>query len=110
MDAVNEIDSLPRTILCNLANTYRVQDVRTLPIFDEQTGNYLLLDEGWSGYKRYHHVWAHIEARNGKYYIHEDGTEGGIANHLLKAGVPNEQIVLSLDAPTLRQDSGFALD
>ena len=68
------------------------------------------MDEGWEGYKRIHRIWLHGEARDGKYYIHEDGTEVGIANRLLEAGVPQDKIVLSLDAPPLRAESGFAMN
>ena len=111
MAAVNENGALSRTVLTKIAQEYDVPAVRTLTVFDDETGNYLLMDEGWTGYKRQHHVWAHIEARDGKYYIHEDGTEVGIANRLLEAGVPKDKIVLSLDAPSLRADSaGFALN
>ncbi|MBC8140766.1 MAG: XisI protein [Armatimonadetes bacterium] len=66
------------------------------------------MDEDWQGYKRLHHVWAHIETKNAKFYVHEDGTEEGIANRLLSVGVPKERIVLALDAPNLRAESGFA--
>jgi hypothetical protein len=101
---------LTRSVLTELAQKYRVPNVRTLMVFDDETGNYLLMDEGWQGYKRLHHIWAHVESRDGKYYIHEDGTEIGIANCLLEAGVPKDKVVLALDAPSLRQDSGFALN
>ena len=81
---------------------------RTLSIFDRVTGNYLLMDEGWDKYRRIHRIWAHIEIKEGKFWIHEDGTEEGIANLLLQTGVPQEQIVLAFDAPNLRAASEFA--
>lgn len=100
--------ALARTVLTELAAKYHVPKVRTLTVFDDETGNYLLMDEGWQGYKRLHHVWAHIETTDGKFYVHEDGTEEGIANRLMATGVPQNRIVLALDAPTLRAESGFA--
>ncbi len=72
-------------------------------------GNYLLMDEGWRGYKRLHHVWAHLATTDGKFYVHEDGTEEGIANRLLDAGVPKERIVLAMDAPNSRDESVSAV-
>jgi hypothetical protein len=83
---------------------------RALPVFDMTTDNYLLMDEGWDGYKRIHRVWLHIELRDGKFWIHEDGTEEGVANRLLAAGIPKERIVLSFHAPNLRTEEGFALN
>jgi hypothetical protein len=100
--------SLARKVLIEVAERYHVPKQRTLSVFDDETGNYLLMDEGWQGYKRLHHVWAHIETANGKFYIHEDGTEEGIANRLIGANVPKELIVLVMDAPNLRDESGFA--
>lgn len=107
--AILEDALLIRKILHDLAGRYHVPKTRTLSAFDDATGNYILMEEGWQGYKRVYHAWAHIELREGKFYIHEDGTEEGIANHLLKAGIPKERIVLALDAPNLRAESGFAV-
>ena len=81
---------------------------RTIPVFDRASGNYLLMDEGWDKYRRIHRVWAHIEVRDGMFWIHEDGTEIGIANRLIEAGVARERIVLAFQDPVLRQASQFA--
>ena len=85
------------------------KNVRTLRIFDRERGHFLLMDEGWKGYERIHSVWLHIELRDGKFYVHEDGTEQGVANLLLAAGVPHQRIVLAMDAPSVRQFGEFAL-
>jgi hypothetical protein len=105
---VSDDRALPRAVMTRIAREYDVPAVRTLTVFDDETGNYLLMDEGWQGYKRLHSVWAHIEVRDGKLYIHEDGTEIGLANLLMDEGIPKDRIVLALDAPSLRADSGFA--
>ncbi|MBC8141985.1 MAG: XisI protein [Armatimonadetes bacterium] len=55
-----------------------------------------------------HRVWLHIELHGGKFWIHEDNTEIGIANCLVAAGVPKERIVLAFHKPILRTESGFA--
>ncbi|GAB4452824.1 MAG: hypothetical protein OHK0029_04500 [Armatimonadaceae bacterium] len=110
LNKCNSVDdsALTRKILREMAERYQIPKTRTLSAFDDATGNYILMDEGWQGYKRVYHVWAHIELNQGKFYIHEDGTEEGIANLLLHEGVPKERIVLAMDAPNLRTDSGFA--
>jgi hypothetical protein len=95
--------------LCELAALYPpAESTRTIPISDRERGQFLLLDEGWNGYQRIYNVWAHVELADGKFHIHEDGTEKGIANVLLAAGVPRERIVLSFLAPTHRAASDFA--
>lgn len=95
--------------LCDLAKAYRaVGSSRTLMAFDKERGQYLLLDEGWEGYRHIHTVWAHIEFRDDKFWIQEDGTEEGIANLLLSAGIPADRIVLGFDAPNLRSMTAFA--
>lgn len=96
--------------LCERACFYAKPDkFRTLMAFDRERGQFLLMDEGWDGYNRIHRVWAHVELRDGKIWIHEDGTEEGIANLLVAAGVPRNRVVLAFDAPSLRADTEFAV-
>lgn len=95
--------------LCDLARAYATSDkTRTLRAFDRERGQFLLIDEGWDGYRRIHNVWVHIEWNEGKIWIHEDGTEEGVAYLLAAAGVPRERIVLAFPAPSLRNATEFA--
>lgn len=97
-------------VLSERACYYAAPDkLRTLMAFDRERGQFLLLDEGWNGYRRIHHVWAHVELREGKLWIHEDGTEDGIANQFVAAGIPHERIVLAFHAPALREATEFAV-
>jgi hypothetical protein len=58
---------------------------------------------GWNGPYRIHGSVLHIDIRDGNVVIQHDGTEDGIAEELLKAGIPREKIVLAFKAPELRQ-------
>jgi hypothetical protein len=110
MAAVEHDTKVIEQTLCDLAHFYISKEkYRTLIAFDREHSQFLLLDEGWDGYRRIHNVWAHIEIRDGKIWIHEDGTEEGIANLLVAAGVSNDQIVLAFHAPNLRDATGFAV-
>ena len=109
MVALDDDKALAGKVLTGVAERYHVPKQRTLSVFDDDMGNYLLMDEGWRGYKRLHHVWAHLATTDGKFYVHEDGTEEGIANRLLDAGVPKERIVLAMDAPNSRDESVSAV-
>ncbi|HEY3997870.1 MAG TPA: element excision factor XisI family protein [Candidatus Xenobia bacterium] len=51
----------------------------------------------------------HVDIRGGKFWIQHDGTEGGIANDLVEAGVPKDHIVLAFRPPEYRQHTGFAV-
>jgi hypothetical protein len=106
--SVNAFFPVVERVLCERAGFYTSPDAyRTLTVFDRERGQFLLLDEGWDGYRRIHRVWAHIEARDGKLWIQEDGTQDGLANDLMRQGVPEEAIVLGFHHPSLRPFTDF---
>ena len=43
--------------------------------------------------------------KDGKIYVEEDWTKEGIANELMRAGVPASDIVLSFNPPDLRNET-----
>ena len=103
-------EALLEQILCERAKEYAFADrFRTLTVFDRQNGQFLLLDEGWDGFKHIHRVWLHVELRDGKFWIQKDGTEDGIAMDLMNAGIPKERIVLAFQHPGRRQYGEFAV-
>jgi hypothetical protein len=53
---------------------------------------------------------VHLDIRNGKIWIQHDGTEVGIANRLVEAGVPKTDIVLGFHSPFKRQFTEFAVE
>ena len=64
---------------------------------------------GWKGAERTHHCVLHLDLKeNGKIWVQEDWTEAGLANELMKMGVPKSDIVLAFYAPFRREDTGFA--
>ena len=109
MVALDAVVEIIEQALCELARAYDTPDkTRILMAFDRKRGQFLLLDEGWNGYQRIHNVWLHVELRDGKIYIHEDGTEEGVGNAFLAAGFPRERIVLAFQSPVLRLPGEFA--
>lgn len=110
LESGNRLDEIIERTLCDCARHYATAGPgRTLQAFDREHGQFLLIEEGWDGYRRIHHVWAHVERRDDKFWVHEDGTEEGIANLLVVAGVPPECIVLAFHAPVLRSATAFAV-
>ena len=70
---------------------------------------YLVMSLGWQRVKRIHGCLIHIDIIDGKVWIQRDGTEYGIANELVDAGIPKEHILLGFDEPNVRQHTGFAV-
>jgi hypothetical protein len=78
-------------------------------IFDRETDRYLILSEGWSGQYHLHSCLIHIEIINDKVWIQLDNTEDGIAEELILAGIPKQDIVLGFHEPEIRPYTGFAV-
>jgi hypothetical protein len=78
-------------------------------LFDDERGQYLILDIGWSGDKYLHATPIHLSLIENKVWIQYDDTEEGVVNDLLEAGIPKEDIVLGFRHPKLRQHTGFAV-
>lgn len=82
--------------------------VETLKIFDDERGQYLIMDNGWEGKKRIQKVPLFVLLVDGKVWIEEDWTEYGLVDRLLEEGVKHEDIVLAFHHPSLRPYTEFA--
>ncbi|MGK7889000.1 MAG: XisI protein [Leptolyngbyaceae cyanobacterium] len=92
-----DIESLPLCVGSPVRSTYRHFD------------RYLLLDIGWGSTGRVHSVAFHLRIKNDKIWIEWDGTDPGIAQELIDAGVSQEDIVLGFYRPERRAVTGFAV-
>lgn len=81
---------------------------RRLVIGEDRT-NYILLTLGWQNDQRVHGCLIHVEIINNKIWIHRDGTEDGITDDLVAAGISKDQIVLAFHHPEVRQYTGYAI-
>jgi hypothetical protein len=70
-------------------------DVEMEVIIDRQHDHYQLMSVGWVRSERVHGCILHIDIKDGKIWIQHDGTEEGVANRFVEAGVPKEDIVLA---------------
>ncbi len=78
-------------------------------VCDREGNRYLLVETGWQNdYRIYGNV-LHLDIINGKVWIQHDGTEEGVANELIAAGIPKESIVLAFRHPQVREHTGFAV-
>ncbi len=84
-------------------------EVEVETIFLPDQGHYQLMSVGWNGQHRVHGCQLHVDIKDGKIWIQHDGTEEGIANRLVAAGVPKQDIVLAFQSPFKRRFTDFAV-
>lgn len=63
---------------------------------------------GWEELRRVYGCIIHIDIKDGKIWIQRDGTETRVANELVTAGVPKQDIILGFHAPYKRKFTEFA--
>ncbi len=78
-------------------------------MFDRSNDRYLLVNVGWDRGRRVHGSLVHIDIIDGKIWIQRDGTEDGIANELVSAGIPRDHIVLGFRPAEVRPFTEFAV-
>ncbi|MCI0397242.1 MAG: XisI protein [Chloroflexi bacterium] len=84
-------------------------EIEVETIFDESNDHYELMCSGWNGPYRIHGSVLHIDIREGKVWIQHDGTEEGVAEKLVEAGIPRERIVLAYKPHEIRPYMDFAI-
>ena len=99
METVSHYRHVITSVLSDLAEASVRDNAEILPIFDTTHDNYLLLDAGWDGIQRIHHIIAHLRIHNGKILVEVDNTDQEIIQQLLDAGIPKASIVLDFYSP-----------
>ena len=108
MEKLNYTEAIEK-ILNNFSDMVVREGTEVKIIRDRESGHYLVILAGWNDQLRVYGVSVHIELKDDKIWIQQDGTEVGIANELVELGVPKEDIVLGFDAPMMRKFSEFAI-
>ena len=78
-------------------------------IIDPTRDRYQVLRAGWLKDRRVYGVLIQIDLKGEKLWIQYDGTEVGVANELVEASIPKEDIVLAYHSQFIRQYDGFAV-
>ncbi|RCJ30897.1 fatty-acid oxidation protein subunit alpha [Nostoc minutum NIES-26] len=79
-------------------------------IFDSERDRYQVLHLGWEELRRVYGCIIHVDIKDDKILIQRDGTEIGVANELVAAEVPKQDIVLGFHAPYKRKFTEFAVE
>ena len=107
MDKLN-YPELVQTVLKNHVRNSLNGNTEVQLIFDTERDRYQLLHIGWEGLSRVFGCIIYVEIKDGKIWIERDGTEIGVANELVEAGVSKQDIVLGFKAPYKRKFTEFA--
>ncbi len=114
MDRITQYRQIVKALITKYAQlkpAYGEIEIKSL--FDETHDQYQLLYVGWDKYQRIHNVILHIElrgsAQNCKVWIQYDGIEGGVAEELVQAGIPRENIVLGFHPENVRRFTEYAV-
>ncbi|GAB4172536.1 MAG: hypothetical protein Fur006_01390 [Coleofasciculaceae cyanobacterium] len=97
-----------QTILENHVRNRSNSQTEVQLIFDTERNRYQVINIGWQGLTRVFGCIIYVEIKDGKIWIERDGTEIGVANKLVEAGVPKQDIVLGFKAPYKRKFTQFA--
>ena len=111
MDTRLRYQRMIKSVLQNHAD-YRAtlpDDYTSQVVFDDERGQYLVLDMGWHGDQYLHATPIHLSLVGDKVWVQYDDTEEGVATDLMAAGVSKEDIVLGFRHPKIRQHTGFAV-
>jgi hypothetical protein len=83
--------------------------IDTEAVVDRDRDHYEVMHIGWDGVRRVHGCIVHIDIRDGKVWVQYDGTTRPVAEELVSAGVPREDIVLAFHPPEVRRHTAFAV-
>ncbi len=110
MDRVEQYRAIVRRLIEEYAS-YKPShgQIETEAIVDPQKDHYEVMHVGWDGRRRVHGSVVHIDIIGGKVWIQYDGTTRPIAEELLAAGIPREDIVLAFHPEDVRPYTHFAV-
>ena len=84
-------------------------EIESEAVIDSEHDHYEVMHVGWDGWRRVHGAVVHIDIINGKVWIQYDGTTRPVADELLAAGIPKDDIVLGFQPANLRKHTDFAV-
>ncbi|MBD2337188.1 XisI protein [Calothrix sp. FACHB-156] len=110
MDSLTQYRQIIEKVFQDYADFLQSDDaVQVELVLDKERDRYLLVETGWENGYRIYGTLLHIDVIDHKLWIQHDGTEEGIANDLVAAGIPKKQIVLGFRPPEQRKHTEFAI-
>ena len=109
MDRISEYRKCIEKIVSEYDTCKSDDNIENQAIIDKKNDHYQVVNVGWDGHHRIYGCVFHIDIKDGKIWVQHDGTEIGITNKLLEAGIPKEDIVIGFHAEYKRKLTGFAI-
>ena len=110
MDRTERYRQIVRRVIDNYAELPPSNgEIESVAIVDREHDRYEVVDVGWNGERRVHHSVIHLDIIDGKVWIQHDATNRPVADELLAAGIPAEDIVLAFHPARVRHLTGFAV-
>ncbi|MBI1914828.1 MAG: XisI protein [Planctomycetes bacterium] len=110
MDRLERYREIVRRVIREYAS-YKPSNgqIDTEAIEDRDRDHYEVMHVGWDGQRRVHGSVVHIDIIGDKVWLQYDGTSRPVADELIEAGIPREDIVLGFHPPDVRPLTGFAV-
>ena len=110
MDKLEGYRQIIRTVLNPYTKiTYANVPVRNIAVVDDEHGQYLIMSDGWQGVRHLHGCLIHVEIIDELLWVQRDGTEDGVTDELVAAGIPKQDIVLGFQEPSVRKYTGYGV-
>jgi XisI protein len=111
MDRVDQYRLIVRRLIDEYAQ-YKPShgQIETEAIVDSEKDHYEVVHVGWDKTRRVHGSVVHVDIKGGKVWVQYDGTNLPIAEELVAAGIPREDIVLGFHPARVRHLTGFAVE
>ena len=111
MDKLTRYREAIRRELEGYAEWYRKPNgaLRVEVVHDPVLDHFELVHFGWSGHRYIHTVVFHLDIIDGKIWVQYDGTDRPIAEELVRAGIPKEDIVLAEKPADVRPFTGYGV-
>ena len=110
MAAKTDVKKIVRELVLEIgAIDTQADNYQTAIVTDDEHGHYLLIKTGWYNNKRLYGPYLHLEVRDNRVYVQQNGTDIHIGQELNQRGIPREAIVLEFQMPFKREFSGFAV-
>jgi hypothetical protein len=110
MDKLESYRRIIREVLSEYASWKNPRtQVQTETIFDREGDHYQIIDVGWNDSYRVYGPIIHLDVIGDKVWVQYDGTDRPVAEALVAAGIPKEDIVLAFHPERRRVHTGYAV-